>query len=39
VLKAESEEKKLSRLAITACAAQTIQTGLGLLGIEAPARM
>jgi len=39
VLKAESEEMKLSRLAITACAAQTIQTGLGLLGIEAPARM
>lgn len=39
VLKAESEEKKLSRLAITACVAQTIQTGLGLLGIEAPSRM
>lgn len=39
VLKAESEDKKLSRLAITACVAQTIQTGLGLLGIEAPARI
>lgn len=39
VLKAETEEKKLSRLVITACVAQTIKNGLNLLGIESPARM
>lgn len=39
VLKAESKEKKLSRLAIAVSVAQTIQTGLGLLGIETPNRM
>ena len=39
VLKAENNEKKMSRLAIVAVTAQTIQTGLNLLGIEAPAKM
>ncbi|MFH1967241.1 MAG: arginine--tRNA ligase [Patescibacteria group bacterium] len=39
VLKAESDEKKLCRLAIVAFVAQTIKIGLGLLGIEAPNRM
>lgn len=39
VLRAESNEKKESRLAICACTAQTIQIGLDLLGIEAPNRM
>lgn len=39
VLRAETEAKKQSRLAICACTAQTIQVGLGLLGIESPNKM
>ncbi|MCL4208827.1 arginine--tRNA ligase, partial [Patescibacteria group bacterium] len=39
VLRAETEVKKQSRLAICACTAQTIQIGLGLLGIESPNKM
>lgn len=39
ILREEDEETRLSRLAITTSAAQTIQTGLELLGIEAPMRM
>ncbi len=39
VLKAETHEKKMSRLTITASVSQTIQVGLGLLGIETPVKM
>lgn len=39
VLKAETPEKKLSRLALSAMVAQTLQIGLNLLGIEAPEKM
>lgn len=39
VLREENYDKRMSRLAITVTVAQTIQTGLGLLGIEAPMRM
>jgi len=39
VLKAESEESKLSRLALCDATARVIEAGLGLLGIEVPEQM
>jgi arginyl-tRNA synthetase len=39
VLKEPDQNKKMSRLALTAMVAETIKTGLYLLGIEAPQRM
>lgn len=39
VIKAETEELKTSRLALCALSARTLETGLGLLGIECVERM
>lgn len=39
VLKAESEPLRVSRLALAAASAKTLESGLGLLGIDAPQRM
>jgi arginyl-tRNA synthetase len=39
VLKAESEERRLSRLALCDLTARTIRFGLGLLGIDVVDRM
>lgn len=39
VLKAESEEVRASRLALSDLTARVLERGLGLLGIEAPERM
>ncbi|MBK7581622.1 MAG: arginine--tRNA ligase [Myxococcales bacterium] len=39
VLKAESEEVRASRLALSELTARVLERGLGLLGIEAPERM
>ena len=39
VLRADTEEQRASRLALTALTARVIATGLGLLGIDAPERM
>jgi arginyl-tRNA synthetase len=39
VLRADTDEQRASRLALTQLTARTIATGLGLLGIDAPERM
>ena len=39
VLRADSDEQRASRLALTELTARTLATGLGLLGIDAPERM